>query len=234
VFLPIVALVLLAGCGGRKAPLVTACEKLEIKRCSSSDIHFDIGERISEILESQTAELQLKLTEINQKIEPLVNKAFLVDVNRFRDIDRVISFPSRDGEKLERVKVFAARADLPLSGDKGRFSRPEITPRGQSTGINKYQRAKDICDAILFARCKANYTGTLDGVWTKRGGDVQTFVGWIEYEEIALVPFTLPELKGAVRTKAHSSIFDLIHAKNGDISWPQIDTEVKRIVAEIK
>ena len=159
-----------------------------------------------------------------------------MDINQYQDIKSLTSSFSNDpGKKLESVKVFAFSAYLP-SSNKGRLhhlDRLELTIREGSKGSTKYKRVKDVCDSILAAPCKVNYTGVLDGVWTNKEGESRVIVGWIDYEDIAVVPFLLADLKNAVREQARKSIFMIINEKNSAITWQQIEAEVSRAVSEI-
>jgi hypothetical protein len=227
--------VMVSGCSSRSSTEI-ACENLEIKNCSKNVINYEINKRIEQHLEQQSAEINLKLTAVNTKINPLVTKTFLVDINQYQDIKSLTSSFSNDpGKKLESVKVFAFSAYLP-SSNKGRLhhlDRLELTIREGSKGSTKYKRVKDVCDSILAAPCKVNYTGVLDGVWTNKEGESRVIVGWIDYEDIAVVPFLLADLKNAVREQARKSIFMIINEKNSAITWQQIEAEVSRAVSEI-
>jgi hypothetical protein len=228
--------VMVSGCSSRSSTEI-ACENLEIKNCSKNVLNYEINKRIEQHLEQQSAEINLKLTAVNTKINPLVTKTFLVDINQYQDIKSLTSSFSIDpGKKLESVKVFAFSAYLP-SSNKGRLhhlDRLELTIREGSKGSTKYKRVKDLCDSILAAPCKVNYTGVLDGVWTNKEGESRVIVGWIDYEDIAVVPFLLADLKNAVREQARKSIFMIINEKNSAITWQQIEVEVSRAVSEIK
>lgn len=235
VWLALTYSVMVAGCSTRSSTEI-ACEKLGIKPCSMTVINYEINKRIKQHLEQQSVEINLKLTEVNTKINPLATKTFLVDINRYQDIKSLTSSFSNDpGKKLESVKVFAFAASLP-SSNKGldRFDRLELTIREGSIGSTKYKRVKDLCDSILTAPCKVNYTGVLDGVWTNKEGESRAIAGWIDYEDIAVVPFSLADLKNAAHEKARLSIFKIINEKNSAITWQQIEAEVSRAVLEIK
>ena len=93
---------------------------------------------------------------------------------------------------------------------------------------------KDLCDSILVAPCKVNYIGVVDGVWTNKEGESRAIAGWIDYEDIAVVPFSLADLKNGAHERARKSIFMIINEKNSAITWHQIEAEVSRAVSEIK
>ena len=235
VLLAITSGVMVAGCNSRSSTEI-ACENLEIKNCSKNVINFEINKRIEQHLEQQSAEINLKLTAINTKINPLVTKTFLVDINQYQDIKSLTpSFSSDPGKKLESVKVFAFSAYLP-SSNKGRLhhlDRLELTIREGSIGSTKYKRVKDLCDSILVAPCKVNYIGVMDGVWTNKEGESRAIAGWIDYEDLAVVPFSLEDLKNGAHERARKSIFMIINEKNSEITWQQIEAEVSRAVSEI-
>lgn len=235
---------LLTGCGGRQDSLAVACEKLEIKHCkkASTSVDYDVNQKITQLLEQQSGELESKLVEINRKLDPLISKSFLVDINQYQDVRGLTSIlRSQKGKKLDRVKVFAADAPLPHAPSSGKprsvfdgFSSLELTIRENSPKIKKYTQIKELCDQILFAACKVNYIGILDGVWTQNEGVPSTISGWIEYEEITLVPFTLETLRHSAHEIARKAVFKIIHDKNGEISWLQIEEEANRAIAQIK
>jgi hypothetical protein len=232
-----------SGCAGKKGPLAVACEKLEIKHCknAATSVNYEINKRITELLE-QSGELQLKLADINRTLDPHISKTFLVDINRYQEIGGLTSsLKSQNGMKLDRVKVFAVGAPLPHVPSNGKprfvfdsFSRLELTTREDSPKIKKYMQIKELCDRISVAACKVNYTGVLDGVWTKKEGEPSAISGWIEYHEIALVPFSLESLNSAAHENARRAVFKIIADRKGEISWRQIEEEVSRAVAEIK
>ena len=134
------------------------------------------------------------------------------------------------------MKVFAFSASLPSTNKERleRINRLELTIREDSPGSKKYKRVKNLCDSILVAPCKVNYIGVIDGVWTKKEGEPSAISGWIDFEEIAVVPFSLADLKIAAHEQARMSIFKIINAKKGAITWQQIEAEVSRAVSEIK
>jgi len=228
---------MVGGCSSRNSSEI-ACENLGIKYCSrGQDVNYEIKKRIKQHLEQQSEDINLKLIAINTKVDPLATKTFFVDINQYKDIKSLTSSFSNDpGKKLESVKVFAFSAYLP-SSNKGRLhhlDRLELTIREGSKGSTKYKRVKDLCDSILAAPCKVNYTGVLDGVWTNKEGEPSAISGWIDFEEIAVVPFSLEDLKTAAHEQARMSIFKIINETKGAITWQQIEAEVSRAVSEIK
>jgi hypothetical protein len=239
-FLALACCVLLAGCGGRKTPLAVACEKLEIDHCSKMTHEIDM--RIGERLKQQSPEITLKLAAINSRIDPLTSKTFLVDLNRYQAITSRTSFvSSATDEKLDRIKVFAFAAPLPVDPASSKmrasfndFSRLELTARENSPGAKKYRQVKEACEAISIIPCKVNYTGVLDGVWKNKQGNSSVLSGWIDVEEIAMVPFALEDLVRAAHKEARNSVFKIIQERNGEIGWLQIEAEVNRVVTEIK
>lgn len=229
---------MIAGCSSRSSSEI-ACENLGIKYCSKAgqDVNYEINKRIKQHLEQQTEDINLKLIAINTKVDPLATKTFFVDINRYQDIARLTSsFSNEPGKKLDRVKVFAFSASLPSTNKERleRFNLIELTTREDSPGSTKYKRVKNLCDSILVAPCKVNYIGVLDGVWTKKEAHQNVLSGWIDYEEIAVVPFSLEDLKTAAHEQARMSIFKTINATKGAITWQQIEAEVSRAVSEIK
>lgn len=230
------------GCGGKTDPFEIACEKLEIKHCKrySTSINSEINKKIADLLGQKTEELQSKLDGINRKLDPFASKTFLVDLNLYEDIGRLkLSLTSEIGAKLDRVRVFAVAAPL-LSGAtsnttlmaRNNLSGHELTARENSPKINKYRQIVELCTGTLTVPCKVNYIGILDGVWTKKESETSLISGWIDYEEIALVPFTLRDLRGAVHEKARKSVFKIIHERGGDITWLQIEAEVDKALSE--
>ena len=230
------------GCSGKTDPFEIACEKLEIKYCKrySTSINSEINKKIADLLGQKTEELQSRLDGINRKLDPFASKTFLVDLNLYKDIGRLkLSLTSEIGSKLDRVRVFAVAAPLPSGATsnttlmaRDNLSGHELTARENSPKINKYRQIVELCTRTLTVPCKVNYIGILDGVWTKKENETNLISGWIDYEEIALVPFTLGDLRGAVHEKAKKSVFKIIYERGGDITWLQIEAEVDKALSQ--
>ena len=218
------------GCSGREDPDKNACEKLELK-CTNSRaddlLNFELNKKIEIYVNQRDSNLVSKLESINNRLSKFSKSSFPVNVISYINIPNYRVYGSPGKEKLDGVKVYSGSANL---FDQGIEVREGV---GQAS---KYRDISDECIKIQIIKCKIAYSGKIYGVWTDKGKDSSSIVlsGWIELEDVIVLPITLQEAKITIRSSVQQEVKRLIWGSKGDISWRQIENLVDQQIESIQ
>jgi len=231
---------LLASCSGAKDPIEVACENLSIKTCSKSKAHqmvnFQINQQIKKTLEAQSEKVNELQDALNNKINAYTSRKFDVDVNTYKNISYITGplFTEND-ESIEGLRVFAAGELLVTKNSDNNYgygysNHKKLEVRQDGVGNEKYKQIKQLCVELAPLICRINYKATVDGVWVEKEGGSRELVGWISYEDVAIVSFGRQDVGNAIHAKSREQIFKRIFEENGNINLITSEIEIRKAI----
>lgn len=203
-------------------------------------IGYEINKKIDAQLLLRDEKILVILKILNSKISKHTKDDFIVDINDYFDIKHLTSSLNFNvsNEKLNGVKVFAHKNFLELERYEHLYNfystKSDFTARVAGSGNKLYKDLANLCDEFDIVPCKINYTATIDAVWSEDENQGRRLKGWIDYEEVALVPFSTDDINLAVRMKARAEIYRQISEKRGNIDHNIVEIEVDRVLSNLK